>query len=199
MTTAFKPEVLEFSAPDYSSPTVVATAADADSCSGIVQYASDKFAFLTGNFSLSAGVVPGSGGLWGIDYTGCEADDEPIVTQISPLPDVHVPNGLEALQTFDGVRFLIADSQRGVVSMLDPRTNVTSVVVSDPLLGTPHGSGEGVNGLKLLDNRELYFTNSALGYYGRVELLPNGTAAGPAELLVNQTKTGLPCKFQKVA
>ncbi|KAK4465329.1 hypothetical protein QBC42DRAFT_218862 [Cladorrhinum samala] len=98
---------------------------------------------------------------------------------VIPVPDTYILNGMISLPKRPHV-LLSADSTGGRILRTDTRTKRTTTVLSDPgLLGPGNNTvlPLGVNGIKIRGGH-LYFTNSALGLFGRVRINEDGTRFG---------------------
>jgi len=149
---------------------------------------SDVFIVSAGNFSYGPQVpggvagVPGSFSAWRFDYTSGKA----VTTQIAAIPEANSLNGLAVLNENT---VLIVDSGLGAIWAVDTTTGVHTIAIQSPLwLPTPYFS-LGINGIKIRGNT-VYWTNSAFGTFGKVQVNKDGTAAGPVEVIAS-APTGL--------
>ena len=146
---------------------------------GIAEYAPDVFAVVVGNYSISTFKgVPGSFAIWSIDI---RSPVMPVVKKITAIPETHALNGMTAVKGSPGL-VLIADSALGVVFSLNTTTGIYKTAIKDPLLAPTASFPLGINGLHALKNT-LYFTNSALGLYGKVGITREGLATGNASVI----------------
>ncbi|KAL6721989.1 hypothetical protein ACLMJK_001094 [Lecanora helva] len=139
---------------------------------GTVETNSDTFYVTVTSVTETLGPIPNSSQLWKITFPNRKSD-KPLVTKVSDLPRVLIPNGLTTLAS--GKRLLSADSAQGYVFIIDPATGKINAALLDPLFdpvgSDPAGSTLGVNGLKVRD-RVLYFTNTAQKVFGKIPIDP---------------------------
>ena len=105
------------------------------------------------------------------------------ITKIADIPEGVFLNGMTALDGDGNV--LIADSGKGVVWRLDTNSGDYKIAIDDPLMKPAAGArvAIGINGIKIR-NGTLYFTNTFQFTFNRVSINSNGTAAGAAEVVV---------------
>lgn len=130
---------------------------------GISEFAPDRFAVATGNYSPSTGAIKGTYSVWSVDVSylnTTSGSPQAKVSKIADMPDVSVLNGVAALNT-DSV--LLADSFAGNIVRLDLKTGRSRIVINDS--STAFADPLGVNGLKVLHATSpptLYYTDSGL-------------------------------------
>jgi hypothetical protein len=94
-------------------------------------------------------------------------------------------NGLTVLNKAAGT-VLVGDAGAGVVYRVDTNSGQYQQVLSDPLM-TPAGPPFpqlGINGIHICSNF-VYWANTFQGVFARIPIHADGTAAGPAAVLVN--------------
>lgn len=176
--------------PDSSSSqplTLVHTFPSYLGCLGITELGLDIFYVVTGNFSFTAaGSTPGSYSVWKLNMAGFTAGGAPAAaTKIADFPQSVFLNGMTVLQPTGGDTLMIADSGAGAVWSLNVSTGAVDKIITDPLMAPTSGAipAIGINGLKIR-NQDLYFSNSDQGLLGKVGLNPDGSAKGPATVIL---------------
>lgn len=156
-------------------------------CLGIVELGFDTFYVVTGNISIATATsTPGSYSVWKLDMAGFTAGGTPTVaTKIADFPQALTLNGMTALQPSGGDTLLIADSGAGAVWSLNVSNGAVDKIITDPLMAPASGAvlALGINGLKVY-NQNLYFSNTDQGLLGQVQLNADGSAKGPATVVV---------------
>jgi hypothetical protein len=163
------------------SAELLYTFPDATSCLGITETSSDVFAVVVGNVSLTTfGGVPGSFSIWSVNLA---QSSTPIVKKISAIPQAKILNGLTHLQDNPNI-VLAADSEAGIVYSLNIVSGVSAVAIQNSAF-SPGGKTLGINGLHVdAAGNNLYFTNSAMGTFGRIPIDGNnGEATGAATVI----------------
>ena len=104
---------------------------------------------------------------------------------------------LNGLITLNPTTLLASDSALGVVWAIDITTGAARIVIRDPLMAVPAPASLhiGINGIRLFENRTLYFANTAQALLAKVRIHTNGTAAGPAEKIVSLPEGTFPDDF----
>ena len=149
---------------------------------GITELSPDSF--IVAVSSVSGGSlpapVPGSSSLWTVSFP--KKSNAAKVSLAAPIPDVLAPNGLI---TLNKQKILLSDSAKGLIFVVDLKTGISSIAISDPLLATNERLPVGVNGIKLRGHT-LYFTNSAQKILGKIDIdLKTGAARGPATIIAH--------------
>ena len=156
-------------------------------CLGIAELGPDIFYVVTGNISIAAATsTPGSYSVWKLNMAGFTAGGAPTVaTKIADFPQGLLLNGMTALQPSGGNTLLIADSGAGAVWSLNVNNGAVDKIIADPLIAPTSGAvpALGINGLKVY-NHNLYFSNTDQALLGKVELNADGSAKGPATVVV---------------
>ncbi|PMD48043.1 hypothetical protein L207DRAFT_386822, partial [Hyaloscypha variabilis F] len=163
------------------SAELLYTFPDATSCLGITETSSDVFAVVVGNVSLTTfGGVPGSFSIWSVNLA---QSSTPIVKKIAAIPQAKILNGLTHLQDNPNI-VLAADSEAGIVYSLNIVSGVSAVAIQNSAF-SPGGKTLGINGLHVdAAGNNLYFTNSAMGTFGRIPIDGNnGEATGAATVI----------------
>jgi hypothetical protein len=103
------------------------------------------------------------------------------LTKVAGFPDTIGLNGMTVLDR-DASLLLISDLYAGSVGRLHVNTGEASnVITGDPLMAA---MPLGIDGVYVRDQR-LYFTNFGRGYFGKVNLNADGTAARNLSLIVS--------------
>lgn len=165
------------------SPTLLHRFPNAVGTIGIVETtAPDVFAVVAGNYSnVTLEAVQGSFAVWEVDFNG----QEPKVRLVAKIPEAGGLNGMARLDDDDDTAgvVLVADSVLGAVWRVDVATGEYRIAVQSPFF--TNGGSEvplGINGVRTFEGM-LYFTNSALGIYGRVDFTNDGGTAGEVQIL----------------
>lgn len=163
------------------SPKLVHTFSETTSMTGIIEVSPDVFAVATGNITWEEFEgYKGTWSVWTIDFRGSET---PAITKITSIPEVTLLNGMTSMPgTTDLI--LMCESVAGQVWSLNTTSGQYLPVIQDAAFLPSTTFPLGINGIRTF-GRELYFTNSALGTFGRLPLAPNATATGPIQILCN--------------
>ena len=154
--------------------------ADATSCLGITQIASDQFAIVVGNTSVATfSGVPGTFSIYKIDFT----QSPTAFTKIAAVPQAKILNGLTTLASTPSI-ILAADSEQGIIYSINATTGVVSVAIQSSAFAPTASFPLGVNGIHTAGN-QLYYTNSALGTYGVMPINGQGQSTGSARVLAH--------------
>jgi hypothetical protein len=144
---------------------------------GIAEIAHDVFAVGGGALLPEGfGFVKGSMKVFKVDMK------ERAVNIVADLPDTVGLNAISALPGSPGV-VLGADSKAGRILRIDTTTGRVDAVITDTLLAPspdPNIVPIGVNGIKIRGDH-LYFTNSGLGFFGRIKITARGERDGQIE------------------
>jgi sugar lactone lactonase YvrE len=149
---------------------------------GIVEYRKNRFAVITGNYSLEThDSTVGSYAIWDVQFSGAGLDHV-AAKKLADIPEAGFPNGMTVMNKRSGT-LLIGDSWNGTVYRLDPDTGDYEVVLEDETMKPPTGENLGLNGIHtVLVGHEtfLYYTNSLKETLGRVRIdSVSGRATGP--------------------
>lgn len=147
---------------------------------GIVEVTTDIFYVIASNFSGPPDYYgyEGSVSIFQIDLRN---NPDPTVSQsavkvskVVDVPQAQLLDGLTVVNEPDGL-LMSGDAQTGTLYLINIRKRTAEAVLQDELLdGTSHEVAAGlahigVNGLKFHE-KDLYFTNTAKGLYGRVPI-----------------------------
>ena len=164
------------------SAELLYTFPDATSCLGITETSSDIFAVIVGNVSLTTfnGVL-GSFSIWSVNL---EQSSTPVVKKIAAIPQAKILNGLTHLQDNPDI-VLAADSEAGIVYSLNIVSGISAVAIQNSALSPAGDKTLGINGLHVdAAGSNLYFTNSAMGTFGRIPIDGNnGKATGAVTVI----------------
>ncbi|KAL3481519.1 hypothetical protein BJX99DRAFT_270735 [Aspergillus californicus] len=151
---------------------------------GIVEYKTNHFAVVAGNYSLTTHEsARGSYALWDVWFSGAHLH-RVSAKKITDIPEAGFLNGLTVLNKHRrGATLLVGDSWDGVVYGVNPETGKYAVVLEDETLKPVEGQNLGVNGIHpVVSGHEtfLYYTNSLKETVSRVQIDPaSGRAIGP--------------------
>ena len=157
---------------------------------GIAEIATDSFAVIVGNVTLTDGSTPGSWSIWNVDFDQ-EDDIAAKIKEITAVPEATFPNGLCSIPSPKiPLNLLYGDIREGVVNFVDTTTGETSVAInktltnaaSDPIFGRT-----GVNGIHVIDST-LYFVNSAKSIFASIPIHADGTPAGSPNVIQRSRK-----------
>ncbi|KAJ7445541.1 hypothetical protein B0H11DRAFT_430611 [Mycena galericulata] len=105
-----------------------------------------------------------------------------VVGQSIPVPETRVMNGMTALPNRPHT-VLSADSTTGRLIRIDTKSRAVEVAIADAALGPGESKFPiGVNGIRVRGGY-VYYTNSALGTFGRFPIDDDGNNTGPVEVL----------------
>lgn len=145
---------------------------------GISQLTPDVFALVVGNYSVSEFKgIPGSFSIWTINLTS----GSPVVKKVTNIPEAQTLNGLT---TVTSSLILVADSAVGSVYSVNIDTGAYSTTITDPRFQPSALFPLGINGIHTRGST-LYFTNSALGIFGKVPITSTGVATGAVSIIAN--------------
>ncbi|KAL2847415.1 hypothetical protein BJX68DRAFT_240089 [Aspergillus pseudodeflectus] len=151
---------------------------------GIVEYKTNHFAVVAGNYSLTTHEsARGSYALWDVWFSGARLD-RVSAKKIADIPEAGFLNGLTVLnKNKHAATLLVGDSWDGVVYSVNPETGDYDVVLADETLKPEEGQNLGVNGIHPVTighETFLYYTNSLKETVSRVQIDPvTGRAIGP--------------------
>jgi len=173
--------------PNAANPeaNLVAELPGVSSLVGIAETADDVFAVGGGTrVPEGFGFIQGSMRVFRVDMNkkdaGAGASD--VVAILADLPDTRGLNGMCALPGRPSV-VLGADSKAGRILRIDTATGRVDAPIVDALLRPstdPAIVPIGVNGIRA-SGEYLYFSNSGLGFFGRVRITADGERAGEVE------------------
>ena len=128
--------------------------------------------------------TPGSNNIYRVHFP--LRSSPPEINVAATVKEAIFLNGLIALNP---TTLLASDSTLGAVWAIDITTGVSRIVIQDPLMApAPAFPQLGINGIRLLSNHTLYFTNSAQTLLGTIPINLDGTAAGSAKKIASAPK-----------
>ena len=146
---------------------------------GITELEHDVFYVIALNYSQSTNkMTPGAAAVYRVDMCG----DKPKISLAAKFPNAILLDGITPLSPKSNI-LLVADAGAGVLYTLDVKTGATAIVMEDPTMKPFADHPVGIDGIKVRDNN-LYFTNHAVGTFVKIPMNPDGTAAGPAVMLL---------------
>ncbi|KAK3329183.1 hypothetical protein B0H66DRAFT_634403 [Apodospora peruviana] len=173
--------------PKAASPnaTVVHTFPNANGIFGITEVAHDVFAVLTGiwDFAITRAEL-GSLAVWTVNFNTAT----PKVKKLTGIANSTIFNGI-VRHPYNPRLLLAADSAIGAVWRVDLLTGDYGIAFQSPLLAPTETGSLGINGLKAAGTN-LYFTNSAQGFFGKVAVNSQGGQVGSIKIVSNST-TGI--------
>ncbi|KAI1155365.1 hypothetical protein F4825DRAFT_408326 [Nemania diffusa] len=146
---------------------------------GIVETSPDVFAVAGGTFSSLAVPVPGTMGIWEVNFRGAK----PTTRVIAKIPEAGFLNGVTNVPGSLSSAILVADNGISQVWRVDLKTGKYEAAAADVPQMKPLPNATlaiGVNGLKTRGG-DLYFSNSNLASVFRLPIDKNGFAAQGAE------------------
>ncbi|KAF2494456.1 hypothetical protein BU16DRAFT_589345 [Lophium mytilinum] len=154
---------------------------------GLAATTPNSFAVVAGNYSFTAGAIPGTFALFTITLPPASAPDQaPEINLLANLPDAAFINGL-IYHAFPSPAVLAGDSALGTVTRVELATGAVSTLLEvdafKPCAGPPRG--EGINGFHI-QGQTLYFTNSGCRTFGTVPVSRDGRAVGEARVVVRE-------------
>ena len=169
--------------PSKPNPVLVHSFSNHLSLLGIAELEHDKFYVIAANYSQPDNHnTPGACNVYQVDM--CKSP--PAVTLVAHFPDAVFLNGMAVLSKRDRT-LLVGDAGAGVIYRLNTKTGETAIVMDDPLMKPPTGAPVGLDGVQIRD-KHLYYSNAPIGLLVRTPLHGNGTAAGPAEVILRDVK-----------
>ena len=197
-----QPHVEQFNPLEANAePELVHSFEDDLSVMGIAEIASDSFAVIVGNITLTAGATPGSFSIWNVDFKKPNAISAD-VEEIAAIPDATFANGLTSIPSSGSVdNLLYGDIAKGVVSFVDTTTGESRLVINNSLTAAakdPVFGETGVNGIHAKDG-VLYFANTAKRLFASIPIHPNGTPAGEPHVITRSHKSELLFYFDDFA
>lgn len=178
LTTSSGPTIYGLD-PAAPNPQLFATLPGTGATGGITEVSPDVFLVGSGNFSVANGLPSGITGtmeVWTLNLNGA-----PSVKLLTKIPEANFLNGATTIPGCQNVLF--TDSGLGALWQINPHTGAYKLVIKDPLFQPTPYVTLGVNGIHF-KGEYLYFTNSALGIYGRIKYTFQGeyiAAVGVAE------------------
>ncbi|KAL7912431.1 hypothetical protein GGI35DRAFT_491041 [Trichoderma velutinum] len=175
------------SAPSPRQPVLIHEFMGSLDVFGIAKYQTDKFAVLTGNFSLETGDLGiGSWAVWSVDLNEVNISAQTKERALSASPKVTKIADMSA-QTL-----LIGDINAGVIYRLDIGSGDFEIVVNDTFTApvpTPPFPISGVDGLHVRNGNELFFSNVGKQQLYKVPIYEDGTPSGPVMTVANTVST----------
>lgn len=169
--------------PSKPDPVLVHKFSNHLSLLGIAELEHDKFYVVAANYSQPNNHnTPGACDVYQVDM--CKSP--PSVALVAQFPDAVFLNGMAVLSKRDRL-LLVGDAGAGVIYRLNAKTGDIAVVMDDPLMKPPKGAPVGLDGVQIRD-KNLYYSNAPLGLLVRTPLCANGTAAGPAEVILRDVE-----------
>jgi hypothetical protein len=162
-------------------PQLVAKVFDIDAVTGIAEVAPDVFAITGGiNDIPTYGWEAGSGLIVLLDLSHADGTEAELRT-VAKLPHAGILNWMASLPSYPHIVISI-DSKTGNLFRIDTISGAVDIAFQDDELGLPANPvvPVGGNGIKIYDGY-LYFTSSARGYFGRIQITPSGERAGEVE------------------
>ncbi|KAL8685292.1 MAG: hypothetical protein Q9218_007857, partial [Villophora microphyllina] len=152
------------------SPQLIHHFSSHESLLGITETSPDTFHIVAANFSTATrSAVPGSSAIYRIRFLSPDSATAIVALTTNLPPDIGLPNGLTTLNAHT---ILVADSTKGTILAIDTQTGVSKIISTDPLLRPPTLGGLGVNGLKIANGNQLFFTNTGQNFLGRLIIDP---------------------------
>ncbi|KAE8445109.1 hypothetical protein EG329_013711 [Mollisiaceae sp. DMI_Dod_QoI] len=157
---------------------------------GITETTPDTFHLIAGNFSLpTLSISPGSYSIYTVDLTSYNphTNTGALIHHVALLSQSGILNGLSTLSATRGL-IVAADSDKGVIWLIDVNTGSYNILLSGPELEKPGTGFElGINGIRVLpslprvnnnnkdkdeeeDVKWIYFDNQAKGTFHRVPI-----------------------------
>lgn len=168
-----------------STPETVCIFPDAASVAGIAEIDEDIFALSVGTFDLSNGPVAGSWSIWNVAFQK-STDSSAMANKIIDLPDFIFPDGVAALPSGKmPMNIFTADFNRDGIWRVDSTTGEINLVIDNDLTKVVPDAifgMAGVNGLKVRDE-SLYFVNTGLGTFAKVDIDADGTPTAEPEII----------------
>ncbi|KAI9664371.1 MAG: hypothetical protein M1831_002304 [Alyxoria varia] len=128
------------------------------------------FSILVGKWNASFVGYKGSMDLWTIDFRG-RYGDEAKIQKHQNIPDAIVLDGAAVLNKKKGY-LLAGDGNAGSLFLIDTKKKTSRAVLTDDLLKGQPGrlppEGFGVNGVKIRNDGQVYFTGEGRGILGKV-------------------------------
>lgn len=169
--------------PSKPDPVLVHSFSNHLSLLGIAELEHDHFYVIAANYSQPDNHnTPGTSDVYQVDMCGVF----PAVKLIASFPDAVFLNGMAVLSVKDKL-LLVGDAGAGVIYRLNTKTGDIAVVMDDPLMKPPQGAPVGLDGVQIRD-KSLYYSNAPLGILVKTPILANGTAAGPAKIILRNVE-----------
>ncbi|KAE8440856.1 hypothetical protein EG329_006373 [Mollisiaceae sp. DMI_Dod_QoI] len=155
-----KPELWSLDAATQSATKLISFPGAA-STSGITEYAPDKFAVVTGNFSTTnIGYTSGTWGVWKVDLSGATLKS----TLVKEVPESDFWIGATP---FNNDTIFIAEAGKGAIYKMTISTGDYSMILQDPTMKAPNGSliSEGIHGIVYTGGYVYYSNTFGSGFY----------------------------------
>lgn len=192
VSVATTPEIFLISTDNEFEPIKVATIPRVEAAISITETSVDEFYIVAGNLSVTAKVAtPGSFSVWKLDIKNGPHSVQP--TKVADIKDGALLNRITSL---DSETLLVSDSTLGVVWSINTMSGESCVILNDTATMAPRTPpGVGINYMSVYGDY-LYYDNSEKGEISRIPIdLQNGTALGPAQVLVQNNETIFPEGF----
>ncbi|KAF7296319.1 hypothetical protein HMN09_01101700 [Mycena chlorophos] len=186
LTSVYSPVLYSLDASSGTLTDVITIGGGATSLLGISEFSADNFAVVAAEFNATTDTeVGGTVAIWHVCLTG----STPVATNIASLPSSVIgANGLSAI--FGSSTVFVADSGSGTIFTIDMSSGAVAVGVQAAAL-EPVGQLLGVNGLKVSEST-IYFTNSAQGTFGSIDILPGATLNASSITTLGTLEDGAP-------
>jgi hypothetical protein len=154
------------------------------SLTGIAEIGTDEYAVAAGDFVFGPQVpggingVAGSFSIWKVDL---EEHYKAVASLVVAIPEAGLLNAVAKVPCEEDV-VLVADSALGGIWRVDVAAGKYEQVFADPLLLPGNGVSFGINGIKF-GGYDLYFTNSAQGFFGVIPFNKHGYPTGAIKKL----------------
>lgn len=191
ITVVAAPEIYQVDPSKKREPILLYTF-PATLVTGIAELQPDVFYVVTGNLSTGAPFpsIPDSYTVWKVDLQpfSISLGKSVEVTKIVTFPKAGLLNGIAVLNHRKGL-LLIADSFLGLIWRLNVYTKNIEVFTDDPLTKSSLNPAISlaVNGVKVRHGA-VYFSNSVRNIIARININDDGTAKGPAVVVVKGFK-----------
>lgn len=163
----------------HPNVTTLAPIPNANGLSGISEIEKDLFAVAAGIWNITTRRSEQMT-IWTLDFRHSSAA-RPILRKIVDVVNATALNGMAALPGSSII--LAAESNLGAVYRIDVARRTYAVMIQDEKFApTGPAPSLGINGVRI-HGSELYFANSATGFFGRVPISSSGFATGPLQLV----------------
>jgi hypothetical protein len=171
--------------PENPQPEILITLPGPGSLTGIAETSYDVFTVAAGNFSFGPQVVGGVAGVagsfsvWSVDLNGPQA----VAQQIVAIPEAGLLNGVTKVPGYPDT-VLVADSAIGAIWKVNIKSGEYETFLQDDLFLPTEELQIGINGIHI-QGSTLYWTNSAQGLFGSVEIGYGCKPTGEVKLIVD--------------
>lgn len=197
VTVSTAPELYQINPFQNQTGTIVHSFEGYTSLWGIVELEPDTFHVIASNCTSAPQYFgfQGSVSIFKVDLRGisepASAQEVIRVFKVLDIPQAQLLDGFAIVNQSSRGLLISGDAQTGSLYLIDLKKYAATVVLQDQLLkGTSDESSAGlahigINGLKIYGD-DLYFTNTAKGFYGKVALdLVTGKPVGHPRILAN--------------